>query len=634
MIKITYIIPYEDIQNEVYSLLNEVKEEGVVIETTHIIGTQEAFLRECDADIVVARGVTYLAIKRNLKKIAVIEIAVTGYDIIRAIEECKRNYNPVQIAVIGSESMVYGAESLEGIMGVELEIYKIENEYEATQALNSAKEHGCDAVVGGLMVYRMARSQGWQCVWIKTGKEAIRQSIIEALNAVNVTRLERAKAELFKIILENTKEAIIAVDQDGTINAFNKAAYRTLKIPQNSKVNGQNIRNMLSESKLLKLIETGEEETGIIDKVNDAMVVSSHVPIRVEGYKAGSVITFQNVDKIQEIESKIRKELSSKGLVAKYNFSNIVGKSSLLNKSIQTAYKYSQVDSNILLIGETGTGKELFAQSIHNASNRKNQPFVAVNCAAVPENLLESELFGYSEGAFSGASKGGKLGLFELAHKGTLFLDEVSELPLNLQAKLLRVLQEREIRRIGDDKVVPIDVRIITATNIDLKEKSMQGQFRQDLLYRLDVLNLKIPSLHERREDIENIVMHFIDKYCRKFDKPIPVLEIGAIETLNNYSWPGNIRELRNICERLVVLTEGENITAEGVSNLLGTANERIPEDKVSSDNTSIQAPIFAYDDIDSMLKLMQIMKVSKSEAARLLGISRTTLWRKMKEKS
>ncbi|MCM0650930.1 sigma 54-interacting transcriptional regulator [Clostridium swellfunianum] len=625
MIKVTFIIPYDEIKDEVYSLLSEVNEEDIVMDTTQIIGTQEAFLKDCTSDIIIARGVTYLALKKNMPNMSVIEIAVTGYDVIRAIDECKRKYKPKKIAVIGMESMTYGADSLKEIMGVEIESFKIENEEEALRAIEIAEQRGADAIVSGLMTYNMAKAMGKNCVWIYTGKEAVRQAIKEAVNAARVVRNERTKSELFTIILENAKEAIVAVDREGKITAFNKAAYKALNMPTAKKVNGYEISRVMPGLELSKVIKNGEEEAGIIDTINDTAIISTRVPIKAGTYKAGAVITFQNIDRIQEIESKIRKEMSSKGLVAKYSFGNIVGNSAILNKTIQTAFKYSQVDSNILIIGETGTGKELFAQSIHNASSRRLEPFVAVNCAALPENLLESELFGYVEGAFSGAIKGGKQGLFELAHKGTIFLDEVSEIPINLQAKLLRVLQEREIRKIGDHRVIPIDVRIVCASNIDLEERVREGKFRQDVLYRLNVLNLRIPALRERSEDTELIAKHFIEKYCRKFGKFIPELTCDAVKALSSYSWPGNIRELRNICERLVVFSEEEYITHQEVQELLNindSVNNIVPK----------EADVNAEDDIEIMLKLMKSMSLNKTEVAKILGISRTTLWRRLKE--
>lgn len=633
MIKVTFIIPYDEIKDEVYSLLSEVNEEDIVLDTTQIIGTQEAFLKDCSSDIIIARGVTYLALKKNMPHMSVIEIAVTGYDVIRAIDECKRKYSPKKIAVIGMESMIFGSDSLAKIMGVEIETFKIENEEESAQAIETAKEHGADAIVSGLMTYNLAKSMGRNCVWIYTGKEAVRQAIKEAVNAAAVIRNERTKTELFTIILENAKEAITAVDREGKITAFNKAAYKALNIPQTRKVNGYEINRILPGLDLSKVIKDGEEEIGVIDTVNEIMIISNRVPIKAGTYKAGAVITFQNVDRIQEIESKIRKELSSKGLVAKYSFGNIVGNSAVLSKTIQIAFKYSQVDSNILMVGETGTGKELFAQSIHNASSRRLEPFVAVNCAALPENLLESELFGYVEGAFSGASKGGKLGLFELAHKGTIFLDEVSEIPINLQAKLLRVLQEREIRKIGDHKVMPIDVRIICASNLDLEEKVRESKFRQDVLYRLNVLNLRIPPLCERGNDIELIAKHFIEKYCRKFNKFTPELTVEAVEILKGYKWPGNIRELRNICERLVVFSESEYIIGDNLQELLNGNDKDVERSgQKHTENVSKELGITSENDMETILKLMQSINFNKTETAKILGISRTTLWRRLKE--
>lgn len=633
MIKITFIIPYKEIEEKVYRCLEELKEEEVVFETTHIVGTREALLKKCDADIVVARGITYLALKENLKNISVIEIAITGYDIMAAILECKKRYDSKKVAIIASESIIYDVGSLQEIMNMEIEVFKIKDEEEVIDALNTAREHGDDTIIGGLTAYNSAVELGWNCVQIRTGEEAIKRSIKEALNAANAARLERAKAELLNTILESAKEAIIAVDENGIITAFNKAAYKTLNIPQNRKIKGQPIKGMISESDLLEALEKGEEEIGAIKTMNGVMVVSDRVPIKVESKNLGFICTFQNINKIQEIESKIRKELNNKGLIAKYTFGNIVGNSNVLKKTIETAYKYSRVDSNILLIGETGTGKELFAQSIHNASNRSLQPFVAINCAAVPENLLESELFGYVEGAFSGATKGGKAGLFELAHRGTIFLDEISEIPVNLQAKLLRVLQEREIRRIGDDKVIPVDVRVFSASNLDLREKVKEGTFRQDLLYRLDVLNLRIPPLREREEDIKSIAQYYIEIHCKGLKKMVPDLMTGAVEALTAYEWPGNIRELRNICERLVVLTDGKYITKEEIIELLSLGDRRLSSEKDESDERIKQTEESSDIDMETMLKLMQLVKVNKEDMAKLLGISRTTLWRRLKDK-
>ncbi|MGE4284473.1 MAG: PrpR N-terminal domain-containing protein, partial [Clostridia bacterium] len=289
MIKITFIIPYKEIEEKVYRCLEELKEEEVVFETTHIVGTREALLKKCDADIVVARGITYLALKENLKNISVIEIAITGYDIMAAILECKKRYDSKKVAIIASESIIYDVGSLQEIMNMEIEVFKIKDEEEVIDALNTAREHGDDTIIGGLTAYNSAVELGWNCVQIRTGEEAIKRSIKEALNAANAARLERAKAELLNTILESAKEAIIAVDENGIITAFNKAAYKTLNIPQNRKIKGQPIKGMISESDLLEALEKGEEEIGAIKTMDGVMVVSDRVPIKVESKNLGFI---------------------------------------------------------------------------------------------------------------------------------------------------------------------------------------------------------------------------------------------------------------------------------------------------------------------------------------------------------
>jgi len=237
--------------------------------------------------------------------------------------------------------------------------------------------------------------------------------------------------------------------------------------------------------------------------------------IEMDGEINGVLCTFQDITKLQSMEKKIRFELNKKGMTAKYNFSNLIAKDQIMKVTIAKAMQIGMSDSTALLYGESGTGKEMLAQSIHNISKRKDDPFVAVNCAALTESLLESELFGYEEGAFTGARKGGKPGLFELAHGGTLFLDEINSMPINLQTKLLRVLEEKEVMRIGSDYVIPLDVRILAAANENLKVKINNGSFRSDLFYRLSILELYIPPLRKRKLDIMPLFKNFISIFLK-----------------------------------------------------------------------------------------------------------------------
>ena len=281
------------------------------------------------------------------------------------------------------------------------------------------------------------------------------------------------------------------------------------------------------------------------------------------------------------------------------------------------------MESNILIRGETGTGKELFAQSIHNASQRKNRPFVAINCAALPDNILESELFGYVEGAFTGAAKGGKVGFFEIAHKGTLFLDEIGDISPKLQSRLLRVLQEREIIRLGSDTVIPIDVRIIAATNKDLYAEVQAGAFREDLYYRLDVLELKLPPVRQRKQDIPCLAEHFLNFEREKHACVLKGFTKGATQLLTSYDWPGNVRELRNFCERISILCKREYAEASDVLRAL-------PSLSAGASPVPLPSPV-QKNEREELQRILLLHQGNRKETARYLGIHPSTLWRKMK---
>ena len=266
----------------------------------------------------------------------------------------------------------------------------------------------------------------------------------------------------------------------------------------------------------------------------------------------------------EQRQGNLRRQVSDSRSKAKYTFRDIVGASAKLGECKKIAQRMAASSSNVLITGATGVGKELFAQSIHSASPRSRQPFVAVNCGAIVESLLESELFGYEKGAFTGANRNGKQGLFELAHKGTLFLDEIGEMPLHLQVRLLRVLQEKEVVRVGGDTVIPVDVRVIAATNKNLREEIDKGNFREDLYHRIGVVVVRVPALRERTEDIPGLVDHFVRAICAEYGLPPKPIEPKALRALQEKPWTGNIRELRNVIERLIILSD-EKIAAADV---------------------------------------------------------------------
>ena len=319
--------------------------------------------------------------------------------------------------------------------------------------------------------------------------------------------------------------------------------------------------------------------------------------------------------RVQQLEQQVGKQ---------YSFENILGKSAAIKDAVAMAQKVAITDTNVLLLGETGTGKEVFAQAIHQSSNTKGKNFVALNCSTFSKDILESELFGHKQGAFTGAVKDQK-GLIEEANGGTLFLDEIGEMPLELQAKLLRILETGEYIKLGDTKPVRSDFRLIAATNKDLQNESDEQRFRADLFYRLNVFQIKLPALRERVKDIEILANHFVQEYSAKINKPAFSMDTGFVQKLEQYKWPGNIRELKNIIERTVILSDGETLT----TSLLPFDMQQSVS---SSSGETMSAFSMASMEKLQILKVLNYTKGNKAETARLLEIGVTTLYRKLEE--
>lgn len=361
----------------------------------------------------------------------------------------------------------------------------------------------------------------------------------------------------FDILLKTLNDGIIGVNSEGTIFAFNESAEKIIGAEKND-ILGKEAKEVLPCISFDEVRNSFKPMKSKLIKINDTHINLSVYPIITMKKFIGAFAILQKFKEAEQQQHKLRLQLLNKGYKAKYTFNDIVGESSAMVKTKMLANKMAKNDYSILITGESGTGKELFAQAIHNSSNRNDYPFVAVNCAAIPENLLESELFGYEDGSFTGAKKGGKMGLFEFAHMGTLFLDEIGEMSLNLQAKMLRILQEKEFVHIGGNSVIKVDVRIIAATNRNLKELVDNGDFRKDLYYRLNVLPLTIPPLKHRGKDILLIIERVKKNLHSNF-----YLSEEAEEAFLNYSWDGNIRELINYLEYLDCIAEDEITLAD-----------------------------------------------------------------------
>lgn len=491
-----------------------------------------------------------------------------------------------------------------------------------------ALKDGAVFSVGGAWTDPWAKRLGLPHVIVENSVETILNALESAtqLRRVQVEEAEKqclfkTQSEMYQAVLDFTHDAILAIDENGRIQVLNPPAERIMGCRAADSV-GQPVEAVLPNTLLPDVLESGEKQLDQIMQIHQTLCNTNRIPILVDGQRRGVVATFQDVKQLQNSEQKIRLKLHEKGLVAKYAFNDILGDSPAIRSTIQIARSYAASRASVLILGETDTGKELFAQSIHNASDRRDGPFVAINCAAVSNSLLESELFGYEAGSFTGASRGGREGVFELAHGGTLFLDEIGEIPRETQVELLRVLQEKEIRRVGGSRVIPVDVRIIAATNKDLLQETVEGRFREDLYYRLDVLDLKLPPLRERGDDVKILGLHLFRQLPGGKDPIMQSQFLYLLEQAGPYQWYGNIRELQNFVERANILMRNAGASSVTVSDILRRRAEPAPEpcqETESRDRRAIEAALHNHPG-------------SMADAARSLGCSRQTLWRKMKK--
>lgn len=614
MIRILVIIPYAALRKQFEDRITQERTSEIHIDTTHLCGDPPRNLVDhCEYDIIVSRGITYWALRKELPKVHFIEISITGFDVIAAIAAARTRYKAGRIAVFMNGASLNPMDDLAELCGIPIDPYEVRDEHEVEDSILRAKERGAEVFVGGLTLCRRCHRLGYRHVHIKSGASAVDGAVTQAVQTARSLLQERAKTKLAQSILNNSRDAIISLDEAGRVTGINNRAIRDLNIPLDQDPVGAPIGSYYAFDQDWRPCVSDGIEGDTLRLIGGASFLINSKPIQVDGRCTGVLITMQNTEKISEAESKVRKEIANKGLIAKHHFDSIIGSSPELRNCVTKARKFSAVNSNVLITGETGTGKELFAQSIHNGSPRKQEPFVAVNCAALPEYLLDSELFGYVDGSFTGAIKGGKAGLFELAHRGTIFLDEIGEMPYNLQAKLLRVLQEREIRRLGDNKILPIDVRVISATNIDIQRKIEGGEFRPDLFYRLNLLHLPLPPLRERPGDILEMARSFISRIAVEYGKKCPLLGEDAARILSDYPWPGNVRELYNVCERLVIVNEGASIDSSELEQINFSSPAERPEE------LSLQR----------VVDQLNQPRITKEEMARMLGVSRTTLWRR-----
>lgn len=589
-------------------------------------------LEEEETDIIIT-GHFIKTFLETRTSIPIIKLKVTPIDILLAIQKSLPYSNKIAIALAAIEELEYDYSILEELLQVQLHYISYNTHGELRNKIEHfSKTNGTVISTGFGVSFAKEYGLSGTLIYSEVGVTA---SIERAMEIIHFKREEEKQMQQLKAIINSVRDGIIATDGQDKITIINESAWHLLNI-EKSHIIGERLLKVVPNRSIREITQNEEFQNKII-KFDHVALNTSKIAISQKGNTVGNVITFQDMTEIQKIEQNYR-ETESKGLVAKGEFHHIIHNSSMMNNTIEQAKKFAKTDSTILIIGETGTGKEIFAQSIHNYSYRKSYPFVALNCAALPETLLESELFGYEKGAFTGADKGGKKGLFELAHNGTLFLDEINSISPYFQARLLRVIQEREVLRIGGHRVIPVNIRIIAAANESLTHLVTEDKFRADLFYRLSVLKINLPPLRSRLEDIFPLTKQYIIQYRNELFSQIEPFLDELCTVLQTYDFPGNVRELYNILERFVILADVKRSERDYYHQLLEDSME---DTRLYSPGSQQGIELVLKETFkDSLLaaeklllkKYLEQHKGDKTALAEELGISRTTLYRKLRE--
>ena len=626
-------------------------------------------------DVFVCASATAAYLRKRLSS-AVISMRVGGPDLLRTLEQA-RIVSP-KVAILSYRRINADLDKMGPLFTVQIRQESYTTLEEARRIVQRLAVDGYKVLIGSSSTMDLAQEAGIEGILSLT-TDAVRKALDDALAICRSQRIEVVKSQRLNAVLQHLTDGVIAVDGNGNVQSINPSMLRLLDVslewaqgrPISSVAPGLDVADVLrtgisEENRVIlishksgvrsdnKLGEKLNERNGTLgdDKVtnksgtlSNRTVIASITPIHEDGILTGAVLTCQEMTAVQRADRRIRSATRPSQFTAKYQLDQINGHCPEIREVVHLAQRYASTDSTILVTGESGTGKELLAQGIHNASRRHRGPFVPINCAGFPETLIESELFGYEEGAFTGSRKGGKPGLFEAAHTGTVFLDEIGDMPVFLQTRLLRVLQEREVLRLGATEPIPIDIRIVAATHCDLRQRIREGRFREDLFYRLNILRLEVPSLRERKTDIPIIARSVLQHMIARSDKPLQIeLLLDALTPyLQEYHWPGNIRELENIIERAALsvgdLAQGRGIDQHWLRSLVPEFFEK-PTRVDGIDALSTAESVSAVSDLRSLSKAAEMSHIKQvlddcegnlENAARQLGISRSTLWRRLR---
>ena len=621
------VIGYKGLTRVVQSVLPEyaARADIEVIDEVFEQANLAAQQRERDglADVFISAGANASNLKSTLST-PVAAIKVSGYDILVALLKARQISE--RVGLVMYRDTVRELASVKALLNLQIDQLAYQTADEARDCFMSLAAAGHTVIVGSSVVVELAEQHGLHGI-LTYSATAVRLALDDALDLARVSRLEAARHERLNSVLQHLQEAVLATDEAGRITAVNPPMAQLLNVSA-AEASGKLLSTIAPLLSLKSVLESGSDEIAQVVEFKQQAFIANRIAIREHGGLAGAVLTLYDAKNIRKADTRLRVAARSRKPVARYFFDQIAGTSPAFARAKRLAQSYAATGSTVLLTGESGTGKELFAQAMHNASRRSGRPFVAINCAAFPEPLLESELFGYEEGAFTGSRKGGKAGLFEVAHTGTVFLDEIGDMPISLQTRLLRVLQEKEVVRLGSADTIPVDVRIIAATHQQLLARVKMRQFREDLYYRLNILNLHLPALRDRAEDIPVLATQLLQAALMRLGSPLRAgAVIQSIEpVLCRYAWPGNVRELENVMERLAVfLLTYKDASAidhdelrQTLAELYEPADEASAQTRAALTDHAIRAALAAA-------------KGNRHAAAARLNISRTTLWRRLR---
>ena len=623
-----FILSVQEEADHVSKLLfpREVAHREILVRTVlpnEISGVAEELIQS-GAQALIARGGNFNDLQRCGLPVPLVELTISTQDVLMELSRVIDRYDSIWLVL--SEWVNFDYDRCRALLPEKVHCFRYSPVEEMLEFMKNLEAPERTLIIGGGFTLTPAAARGFDAIQLRSSPDSLRESYENALHILRERDKEAAKAQQFATILANVEDGVVVLDTKSRVTLCNRKAEELLEQPYRALAGRELCHSLPQFAAVQKAYGQGKRSEQLVQAGSHTLSVKAAPVTDLAGDVpvGGTLLTLRDVTKIQELEKNLRFQLSKRGLTAKYHFDDILTREDSMRRLIQWAQDCAKSDNTVMIYGESGTGKELFAQSIHNASARRDCPFVAVNCAALTESLLESELFGYEAGAFTGARKEGRAGLFELAHRGTLFLDEVNSMSLSTQAKILRVIEQKEVMRLGSDYIIPLDVRIITAANENLVQMVRRDAFRRDLFFRLNVLEVCIPPLNQRPRDILYLFRYFIAQL-----QGVPLREVKLTPELGQallaHNWWGNVRELRNVAQRYAVRGDGPD-----------TLDALFPEGAEMADSLvvgeDLRVDLKELDKVVEGLVIQSLLDrgLTKTQTAKALGISRTALFKKL----